>query len=286
MFPVSICVATTAMLTGIGGAALFVPIFLIIFPLLGEQYLLDSAVAAIGVGLLTETFGFTSGFIGYNYRKLIDFFIAKTFIKIAVPTAIAGALVAHFINGSLLKFLYASLMVVMVWILLRPHSDPVTETEQNEADDDTDLRQTTSRDGTVYSYRFSGRADRRNGTTAFGGFLCGMLGVGIGEVVMPQLVKRIRVPVPVAAGSSVSIVIVTVMSASFMHISALIAEGGINAVPWHLVMYTVPGVLIGGQIGPRLQGLVSSRSMEKGIASVFAVIGIAMYVIVYQELML
>jgi uncharacterized membrane protein YfcA len=35
MFPVSICVATTAMLSGIGGAALFIPIFVIIFPLLG-----------------------------------------------------------------------------------------------------------------------------------------------------------------------------------------------------------------------------------------------------------
>ena len=35
MFPVSICVATTAMLSGIGGAALFIPIFVIIFPILG-----------------------------------------------------------------------------------------------------------------------------------------------------------------------------------------------------------------------------------------------------------
>jgi hypothetical protein len=37
MFPVSIGVATTAMLSGIGGAALFTPIFLIIFPLLGPE---------------------------------------------------------------------------------------------------------------------------------------------------------------------------------------------------------------------------------------------------------
>jgi len=38
MFPVSTGVATTAMLTGIGGAALFTPIFLLGFPLLGDQY--------------------------------------------------------------------------------------------------------------------------------------------------------------------------------------------------------------------------------------------------------
>ena len=65
MFPVSMLVATTAMLSGIGGAALFMPIFLLIFPLLGPEYPLTSPVAAIAVALLTETFGFSSGFVGY-----------------------------------------------------------------------------------------------------------------------------------------------------------------------------------------------------------------------------
>ncbi len=287
MFPVSICVATTAMLTGIGGAALFVPIFLIIFPLLGEQYVLETAVAAIGVGLLTETFGFTSGFIGYYRRRLIDFKIAKTFIVLAVPTALAGALIAHYVNGTLLKAMYASLMLVMAWVLLNESNEqaPVgTSGNEDEKNKDPNLREITAADGTVYRYRFAGKADRPNGTTSFGGFLCGMLGVGIGEVVMPNLVKKVGVPVGVAAGSSVTVVIVTVMSASFTHIAALMAEGGVNAVPWHLVMYTVPGVLIGGQIGPRLQGKISSKTMERGIATVFTVIGIAMFVIVFKEL--
>jgi uncharacterized membrane protein YfcA len=34
MFPVSIVVATCAMLSGIGGAALFTPIFILLFPLI------------------------------------------------------------------------------------------------------------------------------------------------------------------------------------------------------------------------------------------------------------
>lgn len=43
-------------------------------------------------------------------------------------------------------------------------------------------------------------------STAFGGLMTGMLGVGIGEVVIPQLVKKNGVPVPVAAGTSVLVV--------------------------------------------------------------------------------
>lgn len=283
MFPVSICVATTAMLTGIGGAAFFVPIFLIIFPLLGEQYVLATAVAAIGVGLLTETFGFTSGFIGYYRRGLIDFKIAKTFMKLAVPTALAGALISHYVNGTLLKFMYASLMLVMAWVLLNESHDKPKIEESDGASNDPDIREITATDGTQYRYRFRGAQDRQTGSTSFGGFLTGMLGVGIGEVVMPQLVKKVGIPVGVAAGSSVTVVIVTVMSASFTHIAALMAEGGVNAVPWNLVMYTVPGVLIGGQIGPRLQGKVPAIVMERGIATVFTIIGIAMMILVYKE---
>ena len=59
MFPVAICVATAAMLSGIGGAAIFAPIFMIVFPILGTEYPLQSIAAAIGVALLTEVFGFS-----------------------------------------------------------------------------------------------------------------------------------------------------------------------------------------------------------------------------------
>lgn len=36
--------------------------------------------------------------------------------------------------------------------------------------------------------------------------MTGMLGVGIGEVVIPQLVKKNGVPLPVAAGTSILVV--------------------------------------------------------------------------------
>ena len=92
MFPVSMLVATTAMLSGIGGAALFMPIFLLIFPLLGPEYPLTSPVAAIAVALLTETFGFSSGFVGYYMKRLIDFGLSKAFLVISVPAAITRRL--------------------------------------------------------------------------------------------------------------------------------------------------------------------------------------------------
>ena len=42
-------------------------------------------------------------------------------------------------------------------------------------------------------------------TTDVGGFLTGLLGVGIGETVLPQLVRGCCMPVPLAAGTSVAV---------------------------------------------------------------------------------
>jgi len=98
----------------------------------------------------------------------------------------------------------------------------------------------------------------------------------MGEVLMPQFLKRGKIPIEVAAGTSVLIVICTVLTAALLHVSIMINEGGMLAVPWNLVCYTIPGVIIGWQIGPRLQGRISQSFLEKGISLVFLIIGICM----------
>ncbi len=279
MLPVSISVATTAMVSGIGGAALFTPIFLIIFPVLGPEYALQSAVAAIGVALLTEVFGFSSGFVGYYRKGLIDFRSAIPFIAVGVPVAISGAIVARFVNPELLKGAYGLLMLVLAVILVR-HQEHAEDGERVAestvgAMDARPQRTIRARDGQVYTYHVP-RQGIGAVATGVGAFLTGMVSVGIGEVIMPQLVKRNRVPVAVAAATSVFTVIVVIAAASFTQISALLAEGGASAVPWNLVAYTVPGVIIGGQIGPRLQGKVPQHTMIRAIGVLFAIIGLAM----------
>ena len=286
MFPVAIAISTTAILSGIGGAALFTPMFLIVFPLLGAEYTMSTAVTAIGAALLTQTFGFASGFIGYRRRGLIDYKSALPFIAVAVPIAILGALLSQSVDANLLKGTYAVLMAILSVILLRrPASVEGTPTigAKAGAASAPEVRELKARDGTRYRY-----AAPRQGlgavATGIGALLTGMVSVGIGEVIMGQLVKRHRVPLPVAAATSVLIVIATVTAASLAQVTALIAEGGVEAVPWNLVMYTIPGVIIGGQIGPRAQGKVSETFMVRAIAFLFALIGVAMGWIVIADL--
>lgn len=287
MFPISMAVATTAMLSGIGGAALFAPIFLIIFPLLGPEYVLAGTAAAIGTALMTEVFGFSSGFVGYYRKKLIHFRSAFPFLMVAVPVSIVGALMLATLKDQegVLKAAYALLMLSLAPIIFRHHppQEMVTEDDTFEGTGREPVS-VTAADGQVYNFKKPRQGAGGAATTGIGAFLTGLLGVGIGEVIMPQLVKRNHVPVPVAAATSVFTVIVVIAAASFTQVAALVAGGGANAIPWNLVAYTIPGVIIGGQIGPRLQGKIPQRTMEKTIAALFAIIGLAMGFIALREL--
>lgn len=279
MFPVAILIATIAMMSGIAGAALFLPIFFLLFPLLGAKYVLGSAVAAIAVALLTSTFGFISGSLAYYRKGLIDFAMVKSFAKISIPAAIVGAIICPFVNDEVIRFVYGVLILMLAYLLM-------IREEIGEANWSTgkevEMKTKISSDGKSYHYRF---IKALLIPTALGGFITGLLSVGTGEAVMPQLIKKGAIPIPVAAATSVLIVFLTFLAASITHVSSLVMEGGINAVPWHLVCYTVPGVIIGGQIGPRLQGKFDPGKMTKAIAIVFTIIGMAMILIVLKNWM-
>lgn len=288
MFPVSILVATMAMLTGIGGAAYFVPIFWIVFPLLGPEYVIGDA-QVIAVALFTEVFGFSSGFVGYYRKQLIDFRIGRTFFPYTVVAAVTGAiiLIAGWIASAYLQLLYAFMMLFVAYLLYSGAEDSGTPLPTGENSMPATAfgveRRTVDNLGNIYSYRFHPPRAVGGLVLAFGGFLTGLVGVGIGEVTIPLLVRRYRIPVAVAAATSILVVIVTVMSASFAQFVGLMAadRGG---VPWHLILYTAPAVVIGGQIGPRLQGVIPERTVERVIATLFAAISMAFFFLLYRAL--
>ena len=279
MFPASIVVATCAMLSGIGGAALFTPIFILIFPLLGPEYVLNSTIAAIATALMTQTFGFLSGFVGYYRRRLIDYRLAWRIARIAVPVAVLGAFTAGIVHDSVLLASYAILVAVLSYVMWRspvPVSVPEGHVAGRTQSTITDSR------GHSFTYDDPVLGPGSAALTGVGAFLTGMVSVGIGEVTISQLTRK-HVPIAVAAATSVLVVIVTIVFASSALVAQLIKSGGWTAVPWNLLCYDIPGVLIGGQIGPRLQGYVSHHAMRRAIGGLFVVLAIAMMFVALRK---
>jgi uncharacterized membrane protein YfcA len=280
MFPVSILVATCAMLSGIGGAALFTPIFILVFPLLGPEYVLGSTIAAIGTALITQTFGFLSGFIGYYRRRLIDYRLASRIIVVSVPVAVAGALTAGIVHDSVLLAGYALLVAALSVVMWR-NRPPATAAAV--AMKSAESRTIVDSKGHTYAYDMPRLGTGSNLLTAAGAFLTGMVSVGIGEVTISQLTRK-GLPIAVAAATSVMVVITTVVFASTALVVQLLESGGWRAVPWNLLCYDIPGVLIGGQIGPRLQGRVSPHTMRRAISLLFVVLSLAMMFVAIRKL--
>ena len=278
MFPVAIVVATLAMLSGIGGAALFTPIFILLFPLLGPEYVLHSTIAAISAALITQTFGFFSGFIGYYRRQLIDFALAGRILRVAVPVGIFGALTATYVHDSVLLAGYAILVAVLAFVMWR--NKPPAHSEEFGLEGPP--RSIVDSRGHEYRYAEPRLGLGSYALTGLGAFLTGMVSVGIGEVTISKLTRK-GLPIAVAAATSVLVVIVTVALASTTLAVQLIRDGGWTAVPWDLLIYDIPGVLIGGQIGPRLQGRIAPHTMRRAIAILFVILGTAMMTVAWRK---
>ena len=296
MFPTAICVSTCAITAGIGGAALFAPIFLILFPILGPDYTISSPAAAVATAILTESFGFGSGLLGYYKRGLIDYRLALPFLCVSIPaSALAASSIAQLLSPLFLKVTYTALMLSLSLYLLSGgtgndarDSDEATFNGSKQKSDEG-VHTVVDSAGNNYTYSLDARSNFGAPTallTAFGGLLTGALGVGIGEVVLPNLLSR-AIPLSVAAATSTLVVALTAWAAAFFQLKELAetTTGGMLAVvPLNLVAFLIPGVLIGGQVASRLQGRVGQVLLERIIGCVFGLIGLGFGTIVGKSI--
>jgi uncharacterized protein len=285
MLPACIAIAAAAMLTGISGTAMLTPTLILGFPLLHVPILTPSE--AVGMALLTEFFGFLSGVVGYRRRRLIDYATGKKLLVASIPVIIAFSLVSQFANSLVLRTAYGAMMVGLAVYLIIAAATAVRRADltrvpspidriprRSESQSETIIR---SREGEEYRYRV---CDQRAGYlfTAIGAAMEGLVSVGLGELEMPNLVKRCKIPIAVSAATSVFVIAITVLTGSVTAIIALTLHGGLSNVPWNLVIYTIPGAVAGGQVGSAYQGRLSSSRMEWFIASLFVLVGIAFLV--------
>jgi uncharacterized membrane protein YfcA len=227
---------------------------------------------------LVESFGFSSGVTGYIRRGLIDFKTAFQYAAVAMPTALIASKYLT-LSALTLKTIYSILMLSLGYYLLQQSTlsvDQPSPEGANQLQDDDAGRTTTLTETSGKSYQYpTPQLDLKGGLfSACGGVLCGLLGVGIGEVVLPQLLDK-KVPVPVAAATSTLVVALTCAACAEVQVSALVEAGGLAAIPWSLVVYMIPGVITGAQIGAALQGRFSKQQLERSIGSLFGFIGLA-----------
>jgi uncharacterized protein len=152
------------------------------------------------------------------------------------------------------------------------------EREKKEAEflqefEDSYESELTDSQGNVYRYTVCNKGMGRT-FAAIGGAFFGMISVGLAELQEYHLVARCKVPTAVSVGTSVFVVVVTAFVASIGHFYEFAREGPevMNQV-LNVIIFTIPGVMIGGQIGPKLQKSIPEDKMKIGISFLFMLIG-------------
>ncbi|MCG8418274.1 MAG: sulfite exporter TauE/SafE family protein [Proteobacteria bacterium] len=269
MLPIAMAVATIAMASGIGGAVFFSPIFLL--------WLKLEPTIAIGTALLTELFGFTSGLVAYVRAKRIDFKLARGLLVFSIPAATVGVLIADVFPSVVLKSIFATgllfigMQLYTSWRQEQREKQEESIAQEAEQSYESELR---DKNGTVYRYTVCNKNQGRV-FAAVGGAFLGMISVGLAELQEYHLVAKCRVPSQVAVATSIFVVVVTVLVAVIGHGYQFVtsAEPALLSNVVSVAMFTIPGVLIGGQIGPRVGARLNPDVLKVAIAVLFIGVG-------------
>lgn len=288
MFPIAFLIALTVNTAGISGAALFVPFFILVFPLFAGTNL--QAIETVKLGLITESFGLSSSALAFLAFGLVDLKIARLSILIALPFVFGGAILATLIPESVLFFMIAVLLVVSVVLLWfekeleakrRMEHGAVPALEKNEQGEAVVQK---SKDGKEYHYAYTRTGQlKRSAGYAVGGSFQGATGFGIGEMgIIASMLSHI--PTRIAIGTSHLIVATTAIAASLVHF--LIASGTsatAAAFPWNIPAMTIPAVIAGGQLAPYVAAKLPTRYLERFVSALFLIIAGALIVLAFSQ---
>ena len=111
--------------------------------------------------------------------------------------------------------------------------------------------------------------------SGIGALFMGMVSTGLGEMNGYFLLSRCRVPSKVSVATSVLVVAVTALLASAGHFVKFIQLGGDTLTTvLSICLFTVPGVILGGQVGSRIASRIPQRTLELRLAVIFILVAV------------
>lgn len=271
--PAAIAISTIAMASGVGGAIFFSPLFIIVLGL-------DPKVA-IGTALVTELFGFSSGLLSYSRLKLIDYRLGLQVLVFSVPAALVGLYFGNILPANVLKAVFATGIIFIGYqIFLEWRKEELQKKEllhQQEFAENYEVDHIDA-SGKHYYYTVCNPGAKRF-FSAIGGLFVGMISVGLGELLDFHLVSKCKVPTPIAVGTAIFTVVITVLVASIGHFYEFFFHSPSTVLDevFGIVVFTIPGVLIGGQLGPRLQKIIPDSLIKVGLSFLFVLVGVLMF---------
>lgn len=252
---------------------MFTPLFALGFPVLGAAPLTPGE--AVATALIIESVGYSSGLFGHARQQTVVWSQVRSLAVVAAPAAAVAATLAHRVPGHYLLLGVAATLFSLGVLIMRATAvesggrQGSGSTANLAPDESTVVR---ASDGRMYRCASDRRPAVARLLTSLAAGLTGLVGISIGEVTSTRLMLRLQWPARVAVGTSVGVVLPTVVTAGMIQ-AALLNRTGLG-IRWNLLLWTVPAVLIGGQVAPQVTRLVPERRLKHGIAALFLMLAI------------
>ena len=112
------------MASGVEGATFFTPMFILALGLPPE--------IAIGTGLITEVFGFSSGLFAYARKRTIDYKLGIALLIVTIPLSLLGTFLAGYIPAIILKtILGMGLITIALTFLKTPNQIEIKRLDED-----------------------------------------------------------------------------------------------------------------------------------------------------------
>lgn len=236
-------------LLGSGGSILTVPV---LHYLLGQPEKLAIGGSLLVVGLIAA-----AACIPYARSRQVDWHNVLWFGVPGMAGAWAGATLAHWVPGPVQLALFAGVMLVAAWRMLR---------------------------GGVVEH---GDGEPRRAAVVAGGVgvgaLSGLVGVGGGFLIVPALVLLARVPMASAVGTSLAVITLNAFTAFAKYLGVL--EEQSLSLDWKILLTVAAVGALGSYAGNRLGRRLPQAALRRLFGGFLVVMGIVIAVEVTPRLL-
>lgn len=238
-FPAGMVIATVVMIVGLGGGILWMP-FLILFLKMDMK-------SAVVTSMLIQIAGTGSGAAAYLGQNKVDIRLGLLMLVFAVPGILLGTFISHHTAPANVELVLGILTTATAFLFVSSgHKYLDTGNERAE------IRK-------AYKYSWS---------VALIAVGSGMLSTNVGEWLIPVMRNKLSLKMSNSVATCIFITCGISVIGSLSHLFA----GGRPDLS--VVMWGIPGVIIGGQIGPQVSKRIDERLLKEIFVFVLTLIGI------------
>lgn len=245
LFPAGVAIAVCAMSSGISGSNFWTPVYLLAMGL--------EPRVAFWTSLLTMLFGFGSG-VWRNLRDgTVNGYLIGRYLLVAAPATALAAVVSARIDAFWLLAGFAVFVTTYGALLIREF-----------------LRR-----GSLEEIAPHDRVYWSVGVVA--GVLQGAIASGAGVLLMPAILnhRRVRHHAEAVGSTVVLVFVLSLISVSFRVDAALFATLVARSDEiLGMIAFAAPGVVVGGQLGPRLARRLSRRHLRLWVGVLLTIVGV------------